>query len=57
MEKLITTVHKMHNITTPNEKLFATKLSSSFTWYLTEKGVNHYAIHSLQYIKMLRKNI
>ena len=32
LEKLITTVHKMHNSTTPNEKLFAGKLSSWFTW-------------------------
>ena len=34
LEKLITIVHRMHNITTPNERLFAGKLSSSFTWYI-----------------------
>ena len=28
LEKLINTVHKMHNTTTPNEKLFAGKLNS-----------------------------
>ena len=39
LEKLITTVHKMHNITTPNERLFAGKLGSSFTWYLTKCGI------------------
>ena len=33
LEKLITTVHKMHNTTTPNEKLFAGTLSSWYTWY------------------------
>ena len=55
LEKLITTVHTMHNITTPNEKLFAGKLSSSFTWYLTKEGVNHYVINSLLYLRMLRE--
>ena len=34
LEKLINTIHQMLNITTPNERLFAGKLSSSFTWYL-----------------------
>ena len=45
----------MHNITTPNERLFAGKLSSSFTWYSTKEGVNHYAINSLLYLGMLRE--
>ena len=31
LENLITTVYKMHNITIPNERLFAGKPSSSFT--------------------------
>ena len=31
LEKFITIVHKMHNITTPNERLFASELGSSFT--------------------------
>ena len=31
LEKLITTVHNMHNITTPNENIFVGKLSSLFT--------------------------
>ena len=55
LEKLITTVHKMHNITSPNERLFASKLSSSFTWYLIKDGVNHYAINSLLYLRMFRE--
>ena len=41
VEKLITTVHKMHNITTANKRLFASKFSSSFILYLTKEGVNH----------------
>ena len=44
----------MHNITTSNGKLLAGKLSSSFTWYLTKEGVNHYVINSLLYQRMLR---
>ena len=37
LEKLITTIHQMHNITTPNERLFDSKLGSSFAWYLTKE--------------------
>ena len=55
LEKLIDTVHKMHNFTTPNEKLFAGKLSSRYTCYLTKDGINHYAINSLLYLRMLRE--
>ena len=38
----------MHNIKTLNEKLFASKLSSWHTWYLTKGGIGHY---SIKYIK------
>ena len=55
LEKIITIVHEMCNITTPNEWLFAGKLRSSFTGYLTKEGVNHYAIHSVLYLRMLRE--
>ena len=55
LEKLITTVHKMHSITTLNERLFTGKLGSSFTWYLTKEEVNHYAINTLLYLRMLRE--
>ena len=47
LEKVINTVHKMHNFTTQNEKLFAVKLDSWYNWYLTKDGVGHYAINSL----------
>ena len=30
----------MHNTKTPNERLFAGKLDSLFTWYLTKNGIN-----------------
>ena len=45
----------MHNITSPNERLFAGKLGSSFTWHLIQNGVHHYAIDSLLYLKTLRE--
>ena len=45
----------MHNIRTPNENLFAGKLCSSFTWYLTKKGINYYAINSFLYLRILRE--
>ena len=53
LEKFITTVHKMHNSTTPNEKLFAGKLRSWYYWYLTKDGIGHYAINSLLYLRTL----
>ena len=57
LEKLITTIHKMYNITTPHERLFAGKLSSSFVWYLTKNGVHHYAINTLLHLRTLREKI
>ena len=54
-DKLTTVLHQMHNITTPNERLFASELGSSFTWYLTKEGVNHFAINTLLYLRMLRE--
>ena len=47
LEKLINTVHKMHNTTTWNEKLFVGKLNNWYQWYLSKDGVGHYAINSL----------
>ena len=55
LEKLITTIHQMHHITTPNERLFASKLASLFTCYLTKNEVHHYAINSPLYPRMLRE--
>ena len=45
----------MHKITTPNLRLFSSKLSSSFTWYLTKEGLNHYAINYILYLRILRE--
>ena len=47
LKTLIDTVHRLHNQITWNEKLFAGKIEDWYHWYLSEKGVGHYAIISL----------
>ena len=49
LEKLVKTVHIMHNNTTPNERLFTGDLHSAFTWYIYQRGVQHYAVNTLLY--------
>ena len=39
LKKLIDTVHKMHNTTTWNEKLFASKLDSWYNYYLSTNEI------------------
>ena len=53
LEKLVQTVHQMHNTTTLNEKLFAGELSTAFTLYVNKNGVHHYAINFLLYLRTL----
>ena len=55
LEKLINTVHIMHNNTTPNEKLFAGDFSSACTWYINQRGVQNYAVNTLLYLRTLRE--
>ena len=55
LEKLTDTVHKMHNSTTLNEKLFASKFDLWYNWYLTKDGFGHYAINFLLYMRTLRE--
>ena len=52
LEMLIDTVHRLHNQTTWNKKLFAGKIDNWYGWYLSEKGVGHYAINSLLFLTM-----
>ena len=62
LETLIDTVNRLHNLTIWNEKLFAGKIDD---WYLSEKGVGHYAVTSLlflitsreKYVKMYERFI
>ena len=41
--------------TTCNEKLFAGKIDNWYGWYLSERGVGHYAINSLLFLTMARE--
>ena len=49
LQKLVNTVHNMHNRTSwnENEKLFAGKLNHWYNWFLSKDGIGHYAINSL----------
>ena len=47
LEKLVKTVHIMHNNTTPMEKLF--------TWYINQRGGQHHAVNTLLYLRALRE--
>ena len=51
----IDTIHKMHNTTTWNKKIFAGKHNHWFHWYLSKDGIGHYAINSLYYFITLRE--
>ena len=48
-------MHRLHNQTTWNEKLFAGKINDWYHWYLSEKGVGHYAINSLLFLTTARE--
>ena len=55
LETLTDTVHRLHNKSTWNEKLFAGKLEDCHHWYLAERCVNHYAINSMPFLIMARE--
>ena len=55
LEMLIYTVYRLHSQTTWNEKLFAEKIDDWYHWYLSEKGVGHYAINSLLFLTTARE--
>ena len=35
-------------------KLFVGELSTAYTWYVNKQGIQHYAINSLLYLRMVR---
>ena len=65
LEALIDTVHRLHKQSTWNETLFAGQIEDWYHWYLSAKGINHYAINSLlsltiareKYVKMYERFI
>ena len=55
LEKLTNAVHKMHNKTTWNEKLFVSKLDNWYHRYLSKDRVGHYATNFLLYLTTMRE--
>ena len=55
LNKLIDPVLHIHNITTPNEKLFTAELNFAYSWYVNEQGIQHYAINLLLYLRKVRE--
>ena len=53
LEKPIDTIYNIHNITTPNEKLFAGQLHTAYMWYITKQSIQQYAINSLLYLRTI----
>ena len=54
LEKLVNTVHIIHNNTTLIEKLFAEDFSSAFRWYVNQRGVQYHVVNTLLYLRTLR---
>ena len=52
---LIHTVHRLHNQSTWNERLFAGKIEDWYRWHLSARGVSHYAINSLLFMTTARE--
>ena len=57
LEDLIDTVHKLHNRTTWNERLFSGQITNWYNYYSSSSGMQHYAINSLLFLTMVREKI
>ena len=55
LEDLINTVHRLHNKSTWNERLFAGQIKDWHHWYLSSRGLNHYVINSLLFFTTARE--
>ena len=55
LEDLIDTVHKLHNRTTWNEKLFSGEIDNWYNYYSSSSGIQHYAINSLLFLTTVRE--
>ena len=55
LEKLITTVHNIHNTTSSHERLFARQQSSLTlkSLYAHSLGLHHYSINPLLYLRTI----
>ena len=57
LENLINTVHHIHNVTTPYEKLFAGQQGTGLLHpvYINMQGSQHYSITSLPYLRLVNE--
>ena len=55
LEDLIDTVHKLHNRTTWNEKLFSRQINNWYNYYSSSTGVQLYAVNSLLFFTTVRE--
>ena len=55
LEDLIDTVHKLHNRTTWNEKLFSEQIDNWYNYYSSSSGMQHYAINSLLFLTTVKE--
>ena len=56
LEKLINTVHNIHNTTSSHERLFTGEHSPSIFWtlYAHSLGLQHYSTNSLLYLRIIQ---
>ena len=56
LEKLINTVHEIHNVTSSHEKLFAGEHNPSLfrVLYMDALGIQQYAINSLLFLRIIQ---
>ena len=56
LEKLINTVHDIHNTTSYHERLFAGEHSPSIFWtlYAHSLGLQHYSTNTLLYLRTIQ---
>ena len=57
LEDLIDTVHKLHNKTAWNEKLFSGQINNWYKYYSSSAGIQHYAINSLLFLTTVRESM
>ena len=55
LEDLKDTVHKLHNRTTWNEKLFSGQINNWYKYYSSSSSIQHYTIDSLIFLTTVRE--
>ena len=57
LQKLINTVHCIHSVTSPYEKVFVGQQDTELLQliYINMQGIQHYSINSLLYLRMVKE--